>query len=102
MTGNARVTILDVTDDSSFARIPACADPGFDHRSCDYWEDADRGSKAARLTWLQPSVPSPKAPPPAASTNPFLADLAERPAVAFGPLGSSGQAVNPFLIDDDA
>ena len=30
------------------ALVPPCADPAFDHRSCDYWEDADRGSKAAR------------------------------------------------------
>ena len=46
------ITILDVTDPSAFGRIPPCADPGFDHRSCDYWEDADRGSKAARASWF--------------------------------------------------
>ena len=43
------IAIVDVTDESAFALIPPCADPGFDHRSCDYWEDADRGSKAIRL-----------------------------------------------------
>src|SRR5258705_1059921 len=48
------ITILDVTDPATFGRIPPCADPGFDHRSCDYWEDTDRGSKASRLSWLQP------------------------------------------------
>jgi ribosomal protein S18 acetylase RimI-like enzyme len=102
MTGDERVTILDVTDESTFGRIPACADPGFDHRSCDYWEDARSGSKAARLSWLEPSSGAPAAPrPAAAAANPFLADLAERPANAFAPLGVGGPAVNPFLVDDD-
>ncbi len=53
------ITILDVTDPAAFGRIPPCADPGFDHRSCDYWEDADRGSKAARLSWLEPVSAAP-------------------------------------------
>ena len=62
------ITILDVTDPATFGRIPPCADPGFDHRSCDYWENAEHGSKAARLSWLQPSAereaePARKAPP---------------------------------------
>ena len=43
------IRIVDVTDEPTFALVPPCADPGFDHRTCDYWEDADRGSKAARL-----------------------------------------------------
>ena len=46
------VRIIDVTDPTGFARIPPCVDPGFDHRTCDYWEDDRRGSKAARLSWL--------------------------------------------------
>ena len=46
------IRILDVTDETGFALVPPCADAGFDHRSCDYWEDADRGSKAARASWL--------------------------------------------------
>jgi hypothetical protein len=46
------IRIVDVIDEAAFGLIPPCADPGFDHRSCDYWEDADRGSKAARLSWL--------------------------------------------------
>jgi len=50
------IRIIDVVDAAGFARIPPCADPGFDHRSCDYWEDADRGSKAARLAWFQPGA----------------------------------------------
>ena len=50
------IRILDVTDATTFGRVPPCADPGFDHRSCDYWEDAARGSKAARRAWLEPSA----------------------------------------------
>ena len=41
--------IVDVTEEAAFGLVPACADPGFDHRTCDYWEDEVRGSKAARL-----------------------------------------------------
>ena len=55
------IRILDVTDVATFGRIPPCADPGFDHRSCDYWEDDDRGSKAARLSWLESSAARPTA-----------------------------------------
>jgi ribosomal protein S18 acetylase RimI-like enzyme len=97
------ISIVDVTDDARFALIPPCADPGFDHRSCDYWEDADRGSKAIRLDWLQPSKESTAAPKrPSASDNPFLADLAERAANPFAPPGAGLGAANPFLADDDA
>src|ERR1035437_6935382 len=48
----ARIEIVDVTDEMAFGRVPPCADPSFDHRTCDYWEDADRGSKAGRPGWL--------------------------------------------------
>ena len=54
---------LDVTDDLTFALVPPCADPGFDHRSCDYWEDEVRGSKAARLDWLEPPATREPTPP---------------------------------------
>lgn len=94
MIDQARIRVLDVTDAAGFERLPPCADPGFDHRSCDYWEDAERGSKAIRLDWLEPPT-SPAGldglaarPVPA---NPFLADL----AMARGP------AANPFLAADD-
>ena len=99
----ASISIVDVTDESTFALIPPCADPGFDHRSCDYWEDADRGSKAIRLDWLE-ARPAPAATPTTttAGANPFLADLAERAANPFAPPGRGGGAVNPFLADDDA
>ena len=56
------IRVVDILDEATFGLIPPCADPGFDHRSCDYWEDADRGSKAARLAWLEPSVPPVRVP----------------------------------------
>ena len=59
-----RIRIADVTDEAGFRAIPPCADPGFDHRTCDYWEDDARGSKAVRLSWLEPSASSAKADAP--------------------------------------
>ena len=92
------ITILDVTDPAAFGRIPPCADSGFDHRSCDYWEDAERGSKAARLAWLEPVPAASEAPRPR-STNPFLADLEAKAPVA-NPFATERPA-NPFLTPGD-
>ncbi len=96
------VRILDVTDDASFRLIPPCADPGFDHRSCDYWEDADRGSKAARLAWLEASKPPEPAARSAPPDNPFAPD---RSRESFNPFASDarsgGPAFNPFADDDE-
>jgi hypothetical protein len=91
--------IVDVTDDASFRLVPPCADPGFDHRSCDYWEDADRGSKAARLAWLPGAAPAPAPAAPARPANPFGGD--DEPA--FNPFApaSRGPAFNPFASDDE-
>ncbi len=93
-----RIRIADVLDEDGFRAIPPCADPGFDHRTCDYWEDAARGSKAARLAWLEAATPSPEARRPAAA-NPFLVG-ADAPAAAapnpFAPPARS-QPANPFL-----
>jgi GNAT superfamily N-acetyltransferase len=100
-TTSGRIAIVDVTDESTFVLVPPCADPGFDHRSCDYWEDADRGSKAIRLDWLEPGaavVPEPASR--AMPANPFLADLEARRANPFS-TGGGGAAVNPLLADDD-
>jgi ribosomal protein S18 acetylase RimI-like enzyme len=91
---------VDVTDQSTFLLLPPCADPGFDHRSCDYWEDPDRGSKAIRLDWLQSAAPAPKPAAAATADNPFLADLAERAANPFAPPGAALGGSNPFLADD--
>src|SRR5215203_355918 len=74
------VRIIDVTGEAGFRLIPPCADAGFDHRTCDYWEDADRGSKAARLSWLEPRQPEPK--PTARVANPFAPPPKRRPPVA--------------------
>jgi ribosomal protein S18 acetylase RimI-like enzyme len=80
----ARVEIVDVTDEARFGLVPLCAGPAFDHRTCDYWEDADRGSKASRRSWLPAASGStegaaegsagsfnPFAPPPRLEANPF-------------------------------
>lgn len=97
---------LDVTDETTFGRLPACADPGFDHRSCDYWEDEVRGSKAARLGWLTPSAPPAAFGPsaaPGSPHNPFLADLGETSPTAnpFARVGVT-RAGNPIQDDDEA
>lgn len=102
----SRLEIVDVADEARFGLIPPCADPSFDHRTCDYWEDANRGSKASRAGSLPSfgsgsaasgsgpagsgsaasSTPTsnPFAPPSRASANPFA------PA-------PSGPARNPLL-----
>jgi GNAT superfamily N-acetyltransferase len=92
------IRIVDVTDDASFALVPPCADAGFDHRSCDYWEDADRGSKAARAHWISSAAPS--APARSRPGNPFGSDDGQPAFNPFAP-ASKGPAVNPFAADDD-
>src|ERR1035437_4584700 len=98
----ARIEIVDVTDEVAFGQVPPCADSSFDHRTCDYWEDADRGSRAARPGWLPTgsisgagssaggssagSAGDPFAPPPKPSVNPFVPAL-------------SAPARNPFLYE---
>ena len=96
-----RVRIVDVIDAASFGLLPPCADPSFDHRSCDYWEDADRGSRAHRATWLRTGEgPSSEAPASArrAPSNPFLVDLEARDDNPFALKRSA--PVNPFALDD--
>ena len=110
----ARVEIVDVADEARFELIPPCADASFDHRTCDYWEDADRGSKASRPSWLpagsggrSDSGPgsrpigglstNPFAPPPKTEANPFL-PAAGSSTNPFAPT-PSGPARNPFLDD---
>lgn len=91
----AGIEIVDVLDADTFALIPPCADPGFDHRSCDYWEDAARGSKAARASWLPGAMPEPDAGVRApAAPNPFAPS--GQPANPFAPPHGSGAVSNPF------
>jgi ribosomal protein S18 acetylase RimI-like enzyme len=97
------VRILDVTDAAGFGRIPPCADPGFDHRTCDYWEDDRRGSKAARLSWLE-ATPAPPARPSLAD-NPFAPPDRGPTFNPFDPKAArptGGNLFDPFAADDDA
>jgi hypothetical protein len=94
------IRIVDVADEASFRLIPPCADPAFDHRTCDYWEDADRGSKAARPTWLEAApAPPPRRP---STTNPFAADGDDEPLVNPFAIGSARPpSFNPFADADE-
>jgi hypothetical protein len=93
---------VDVTDASTFGLVPPCADPSFDHRTCDYWEDADRGSRAARPTWLEPPAEAEPASAPRAPRNPFAAEADDEPFNPFAPAGAtSGPTRNPFAVEGD-
>ena len=97
-----RIRIVDVTEAATFGFLPPCADASFDHRTCDYWEDADRGSKAHRASWLRTGEGTGDKASPAAPrtpTNPFLADLEAREDNPFALKRSA--PVNPFALDDD-
>lgn len=99
-----------MTDEQAFGLLPPCADPRFDHRSCDYWEDEVNGAKAARPSWWRTAEPQPAKPKPVASDNPFApasgsADefnpfSAEAVAAALDPMGGDDlfatPAFNPF------
>jgi ribosomal protein S18 acetylase RimI-like enzyme len=87
------IRIADVEDEASFGLVPPCADPSFDHRSCDYWEDAERGSKKARAVAPQQRERSRPA-------NPFGDDDAEPAFNPFAPSRNAG-SFNPFAPDDD-
>ena len=102
-----RIRIVDVTDPTTFGLLPPCADASFDHRSCDYWEEADRGSKAHRASWLRTGGASagdgPGAETPASArrppSNPFLVDLEARDDNPFALKRAA--PVNPFGFDED-
>jgi len=90
--------VVDVTDADSFGLIPPCADPRFDHRTCDYWEDADRGSKSSRPSWLGASTPT-VARAPAADNNPFAPPVRE---VEFNPFAAAiAGGEDLFPVPDD-
>ena len=96
------VRIVDVTDEASFRLIPPCADPGFDHRSCDYWEDGDRGSKAARLGWLEPARVTEPTPHSALADNPFAPPRREPAFNPFAPPATGmTPTFDPFADDPD-
>ncbi|MGH2467786.1 MAG: GNAT family N-acetyltransferase [Candidatus Limnocylindrales bacterium] len=83
------IRIVDVADEPAFRLIPPCADPSFDHRSCDYWENAESGSKAPRSGWLEAHPASAPARISTVTENPFAP--AARP-----------EAPNPFAADAPA
>ena len=90
--------IVDVLDSETFGLIPPCADPRFDHRTCDYWEDADRGTKASRPSWLRPTGPPPARARPALDDNPFAPPSREP---EFNPFAPGGAARDPFGADSE-
>jgi GNAT superfamily N-acetyltransferase len=86
---------VDVLDTPTFESLPPCADERFDHRTCDYWEDADRGSRTARPSWLAASAPAPSRPRQAVDTdNPFAPPVRHEADNPFLP-ASRGGAVSP-------
>jgi hypothetical protein len=89
------IRIVDVQDEPTFALLPPCADPTFDHRTCDYWEDADRGSKRARTVAAAPAQSRTARPP-----NPFGGDDEEPALNPFAPARNS-DIVNPFATGPD-
>lgn len=98
------VRIVDVAAQEAYALVPPCADPSFDHRSCDYWEDPVAGSKARRESWLRPredaagSGPSGPARSGAGTSpplNPFLEEAARREPV-FNPFGPEDAETDLF------
>lgn len=90
MTG---LRIVDVRDASSFGLVPPCVDPRFDHRTCDYWEDADRGARTARPGWLSPVVPVVRPRSEASVGNPF--------APSTPPSDRRSDALAALLGEDD-
>jgi GNAT superfamily N-acetyltransferase len=92
--------IVDITDTDSFGLIPPCADSRFDHRSCDYWEDADRGSKASRPSWLEVSAPAPLPRSPSPSDNPFAPPARPEIENPFAPPPTSATGSDLFAADD--
>lgn len=92
------IRIIDVRDEASFELIPPCADPAFDHRTCDYWEDAERGSKAHRASWLQPAPVATSGSTPGATLVSRPTHLADNP---FAPPPKPGPAFNPFAIEEE-
>jgi GNAT superfamily N-acetyltransferase len=89
----AGLRIVDVLDAEAFALVPPCADPRFDHRTCDYWEDADRGAKDARPGWL--TVPAVASPERALTTS-------DNPFAPASRSGARRQDVLAALLGDEA
>src|SRR3954468_2801769 len=105
----AGLRVVDVADAATFELIPPCADPQFDHRTCDYWENADRGSKASRPGLL--TGPRTDDPRSNRAANPFAHPGSEPPVNPFAPDATLPEnpfappprtAVNPFAPSADS
>ena len=97
----AAAQIVEIVDADSFGLIPPCADSRFDHRTCDYWEDADRGSKASRPSLLEASSP-PVRRAPALGENPFAPPPTPAFDNPFAPASTStSEVADLFEIPDD-
>jgi len=103
------IRIVDVVDAAVFGLVPPCADERFDHRTCDYWEDADRGSRVRRESWLRPQGQPPAGSGPRPRRDPFgidpdqaAADIAVAPANPFLPTAPPARVANPFAFGRDA
>jgi ribosomal protein S18 acetylase RimI-like enzyme len=95
----AQIEIVDVTDEARFGLVPPCADPAFDHRTCDYWEDGDRGSKAHRANWLPAgsSLPAAAVSPGSAEHSSGANPFAPLPKTGLNPFApTAGASANPF------
>jgi len=90
--------IVDITDIESFGLIPVCVDPRFDHRTCDYWEDADRGSKASRPSLLEVKAAAVHRPP-ALEDNPFAPPPRES---AANPFATAARSPLADVFGDDS
>ena len=114
----ATIEIVDLTDEARFGLVPPCADPAFDHRTCDYWEDADRGSKTSRRSWLPAgaagltgatsgsiagSIAGAAGLTGATSTEGSINPLAPPPRLESNPFAPTPKAsANPFAADFSA
>lgn len=96
----AEVRIIEVSDEASFALLPPCADARFDHRTCDYWEDAERGSKLHRPALLKPEARPLPPPRPAPVDNPFAPPPPAEDENPFLLGGARASMPGPFADDD--
>ncbi len=94
-----RTRIIDVTDGATFGLLPPCADPAFDHRTCDYWEDADRGSKAHRGAWLA-AAPAASGSSTSRQGRPAANPFAPASAARENPFAPARPSANPFAPPD--
>jgi hypothetical protein len=98
------IRIVDVVDAPSFGVVPACADAAFDHRTCDYWENAVGGSRAHRPSWLVAGGGAPDQGRRPARVNPFAeasdeaaGAIAAAPADWIAAAAPPATVRNPFL-----